>query len=89
MSGLQKWAKGKPLGLVMVAQQFAIGAEPCFEFFRLVKAGEQIEGYSNLPNENDQFKAGPNPSRPQRFENDNEVFPPLPETLERCGSKFR
>ena len=50
---LGKWAKGKPLGLVMIAQQFAISAEPCFEFLRLVKAGERVEGYSSLPKVNE------------------------------------
>ena len=32
MKQLNNWAKGKPLGLVMIAQQLAVGAEPCFQF---------------------------------------------------------
>lgn len=39
MKYLREWAKGKPLGLVMIPQQFAIGAESCFEFLKLIKAG--------------------------------------------------
>ena len=34
MQKLNEWAKGKPLGLVMVAQQFTVGAEPCFQFLK-------------------------------------------------------
>jgi hypothetical protein len=37
MKHLNRWAKGKPLGLVMVAQQLAVSAEACFE--KLIKAG--------------------------------------------------
>jgi hypothetical protein len=35
---INEWAKGKPLGLVMIAQQFAGGAEPCFEFLKLKRS---------------------------------------------------
>jgi hypothetical protein len=42
MENLKQWANGKHLGLAMVAQQLAVGAEPCFEFLKLVKAGERI-----------------------------------------------
>ena len=49
-SKLADWAKGKPPGLVMIAQQFAIGAEACFEFLKLVKAEERIEALSYVPN---------------------------------------
>jgi hypothetical protein len=30
-SKLSEWAKDKPLGLVIIAQQPAVGAEACFE----------------------------------------------------------
>jgi hypothetical protein len=34
---INEWAKGKPLGLVMIAQQFALGAQGYSEFFKLVR----------------------------------------------------
>jgi len=34
----------------MVAQQFTIGVEPCFEFLKIVKAEERIEALSYVPN---------------------------------------
>lgn len=37
------------MGLVMSAQQLAVGAEPCFEFPKLIKAGERIEALSSIP----------------------------------------
>ena len=40
MSGLNEWAKGKPVGLVIMAQQFAVGAEACFEFLKLASVNE-------------------------------------------------
>jgi hypothetical protein len=46
---LNKWAKGKPLGLVMMAEQFAVSVGACFEFLRLIKAGEKIEAVSSVP----------------------------------------
>lgn len=49
MSKLGEWAKGKPLGLVIVAQQAAIGAEECFEYLKLIKSGEKIETLSSIP----------------------------------------
>jgi hypothetical protein len=41
IDALNKWAKGKPLGLVMMAEQLAVGAEACFEYLKLIKAGER------------------------------------------------
>ncbi len=52
MKHLNQWAKGKPLGLVMMAEQLAVGAEACFEFLRLIKAGEKIEALSGRINQN-------------------------------------
>jgi hypothetical protein len=49
MEKLNEWAKGKPPGLVIMAQQLAVGAEPCFEFLKLIKSGDRIEGFSSLP----------------------------------------
>jgi hypothetical protein len=49
MKHLAQWAKGKPLGLVVVAQQLAISAEECFEYLKLIKSGEKIEALSSLP----------------------------------------
>ena len=46
---LNEWVKGKPLTLVIIAQQFAIGAEPCFQFLKLIKSGDRIEAFSSLP----------------------------------------
>jgi hypothetical protein len=46
---LTKWGKGKPLGLVIVAEQLAISAEPCFQFLKLIKSGDRIEAFSSLP----------------------------------------
>ena len=42
MDKLKEWAKGKPIGLVIMAQQLAVGTGACFEFLRLIKAGEKI-----------------------------------------------
>ena len=50
MKHLKEWVKGKPLGLVMIAQQLAISAKSCIEFLKLVKAGEWIEALSYVPN---------------------------------------
>jgi hypothetical protein len=50
MNKLAEWAKGKPLGLVIIAQQAAVGAESCFEFLKSIKAGEKIEVLSYVPN---------------------------------------
>jgi hypothetical protein len=41
MNKLGEWATGKPLGLIIIAQQAAAGAEACFEFLKLIKAGER------------------------------------------------
>ena len=32
----------------MIAQQFAIGAVACFEYLRLIKAGEKIEAHRSM-----------------------------------------
>lgn len=45
---LGEWAMGKPLGSVIIAQQAAGGAEACFEFLKLIKTGERIEGCSSV-----------------------------------------
>lgn len=49
MKQLNEWAKGKPQGLVIMAQQFAVAAEPCFEFLKKIKLGDRIEAFSSLP----------------------------------------
>jgi hypothetical protein len=49
MSGLNEWAKWRTVGLVIMAQQLAVGAESCFEFLRLIKSGDRIEAFSSLP----------------------------------------
>jgi hypothetical protein len=46
---LNEWAKGKPLDLVMIAQQFAVSAEACFVFLKMIKSGDRIEALSSLP----------------------------------------
>lgn len=43
---MSEWGKDKPIGLRMVAQQLAVGAEPVFKFLKLIKAGERIELFS-------------------------------------------
>jgi hypothetical protein len=43
MNKLKEWAKGKPVGLVIIAQQLAIGTEACFKVLKLIKAGERSE----------------------------------------------
>jgi hypothetical protein len=40
---LGEWAKGKPWGLVIIAQQAAVGVEADFEFLKLTKAGQRKE----------------------------------------------
>ena len=47
MRKLNEWAKGKPVGLVIMAQQLAIGAELCFELLKKIKAGDRIELFSS------------------------------------------
>ncbi len=49
MKKLDEWAKDKPILLAIFAQQVAVNAEPCFEFFELFKVGERIENYHELP----------------------------------------
>jgi hypothetical protein len=49
MKYLNRWAKGKHLGLVMIAQRLAISGEGCFEFLRLIKSGEKIGLLSSIP----------------------------------------
>jgi len=48
MDRLGVWAKGRPLGLVMIAQQAAVGAEGCFEFVKLTMAGENVRTVQTL-----------------------------------------
>jgi hypothetical protein len=40
---LGEWAKGKLLGLIMIAQQVAVGAKVGFEFLKLIYTGARIE----------------------------------------------
>jgi len=40
MSKLGEWAKDKPLAIVIITQQTAVGVEACFEFRRFFKARE-------------------------------------------------
>ena len=63
---LDEWAKGKPLGLVIIAQQLAVGAEPCFEFLKLIKSGDRIEVFSSLPTANEWVKLYRNHRQMQR-----------------------
>lgn len=49
MNKLIEWGVGKPVGLVIIAQQLAVSAESCFEFLKLIKAGEKIEALSSMP----------------------------------------
>ncbi len=48
MNKLKNWGNGKPELLVIAAQQFAVGAEPCFQFLKLIKSGDRIEAFSSL-----------------------------------------
>jgi len=66
MGQLTEWAKGKPLGLVMMAQQFTVGAEPCFQFLKLIKSGDRIEAFSSLPKARDWVKLYRNHGKMQR-----------------------
>ena len=49
MRGLNEWAKGKPLGLVMIGQQFATGTEPLFKWLRSIKGEELLTDYITPP----------------------------------------
>jgi hypothetical protein len=49
MRKLNEWAKGNPQGLVIMAQQFTVAAEPCFEFLKMIKSGDRMEAFSSLP----------------------------------------
>lgn len=50
MKYLNQWGKGKPLGLIIMAQQLAVSTKACFEFLRLIKSGEKIEAHSAMIN---------------------------------------
>jgi hypothetical protein len=50
----------------MMAQQLAIGAEPCFEFLKLIKSGDRIEVFSSLPTANEWVKLYRNHRQMQR-----------------------
>jgi hypothetical protein len=41
MKKLGEWAKGKPLGLVIIGQQAAVSVEACFKFLKLIKVRER------------------------------------------------
>jgi hypothetical protein len=42
MNKLGEWAKGKPLGLVICAQQAAVGAEPLHKWLKSIKVEELL-----------------------------------------------
>jgi hypothetical protein len=48
MNKLGEWAKGKPLGLVIFAQQAAVGVEPLFKWLKSIKA-EDLSGNHITP----------------------------------------
>lgn len=66
MKHLNNWAKGKPLGLVMFAEQFAVGAEACFQFLKLIKSGDRIELFSSVPKAKEWVKLYRNHRQMQR-----------------------
>jgi hypothetical protein len=43
MNKLGEWAKGKPLWLVIMGQQAAVGAEPLFKWLKSIKMEEWLE----------------------------------------------
>ena len=49
MNKLGKWAKGKPLGLVIVAQQATVGAEPLFKWLKSMKVEELLRDHITPP----------------------------------------
>jgi len=49
LNELDKWAKNKPIPIAIFAQQIAVSAKPCYEFLKLLKVGERIEGYPKMP----------------------------------------
>lgn len=49
MLELEKWGENKPKNLVMVAHDFATGAEAAFHFLTSVKDRRRPEGYFELP----------------------------------------
>jgi hypothetical protein len=42
MKQLDKWAKGKPLGLVIIAQQAAVGVEDLVKWLKSIKVEDQL-----------------------------------------------
>jgi len=66
MEKLKKWANGKPVGLVIIAQQLAVGAEACFEILRLIKAGEKIEALSAVQKDKEWVSHNRNRRRTKR-----------------------
>lgn len=42
MRELNKWAKDRPLGLVIMAQQSAVGAESVFKWLKSIKVEERL-----------------------------------------------
>ncbi len=49
MTKLGEWAKGKPLGLVIFAQQAAVGAEPLFKWLKSIKGEELLRDHITAP----------------------------------------
>jgi len=49
MNKWDKWAKDKPLGLVIVAQQAAVGSEPPLKWLKSTKVEEPLGDHINPP----------------------------------------
>lgn len=50
MSKLNKWATGKPLGLVIMAQQSAVSAESHYKWMKSIKNEELLWDNNNIKN---------------------------------------
>jgi hypothetical protein len=46
---LNEWANGKPLGLVLIAQQFAMGFEPLSKWLKSIKFEKLLGDHIKLP----------------------------------------
>jgi hypothetical protein len=49
MNKLGEWAKGKPLGLVIFAQQAAVGTEPLLKWLKSIKVEELLRDHITPP----------------------------------------
>ena len=49
MKHLSEWAKGRPPGLVIMAQELAVGAEDSSEFLSLIKVRKKIDAFAVIP----------------------------------------